>query len=223
MGLYQLNKTVLRITNNPTKLLQGITSNILDAPQNAFLDRFGKIVAIMDQLKINDDEILLIVASPYLQQLYTHLKPYIQLSETKIQSTQYVVYFDLDGTYTPKENEYTIKQKKGQLIVTKQKLEGSVSGDEFTLFRLKNNIPLHGIDYNNEMILNVSSDFVSFTKGCFLGQEVVARVHNLGKPPRKLTVKYEDEVDESLRKTMTSKCIDNENGKMRGFVFVRNN
>ena len=29
---------------------------------------------------------------------------------------------------------------------------------------------------------------ISFTKGCFLGREVVARLHNLGKPQRKLFI-----------------------------------
>jgi len=31
-------------------------------------------------------------------------------------------------------------------------------------------------------------DAVSFTKGCYLGQEVVARMHNIGKPQRRLFV-----------------------------------
>lgn len=31
-------------------------------------------------------------------------------------------------------------------------------------------------------------DAISFTKGCYLGQEVVARMHNLGKPQRRLFV-----------------------------------
>lgn len=32
----------------------------------------------------------------------------------------------------------------------------------------------------------LESDAISFTKGCYLGQEVVARMHNIGKPQRRL-------------------------------------
>lgn len=222
MKLFHLNKTVIRITNNPAKLLNGLTTNTLNASQTAFLDKFGKIVTTCDQLKINDDSLFLILESAFYEKLITHLQPYLLLTRTKIEKEKdFFVYFDLEESYVPKENEYAIRQKKGQLLLTKQELEASVSEQEFTLFRLKNNIPLQGIDYSNEMLLNVSYDFVSFTKGCFLGQEVVARVNNLGKPPKKLIVKYEDECSEKEKAAMTSKCVD-ENGKILGFVFVGN-
>ena len=192
MRIYKfIDKTVLLVTNNPDKLLNGITSNTLDAFQNAFLDRFGKIIATVDQVKISDDSLLLVVSSSCLQQLYTHLKSYIQLSRTKIQATKYSVYFDLDKEYNRGDNEYIIPQSKGQLVLTEKKIESTVSDDAFLAFRLENNIPLHGIDYTNEMILNVSPSFVSFTKGCYLGQEIVARVNYLGKPPKKLVADLE--------------------------------
>ena len=192
MRIYKfIDKTVLLVTNNPDKLLNGITSNTLDAFQNAFLDRFGKIIATVDQVKISDDSLLLVVSSPCLQQLYTHLKSYIQLTGTKIQATKYSAYFDLDNEYNRGDSEYIIPQSKGQLVLTEKKIESTVSDDAFLAFRLENNIPLHGVDYTNEMILNVSPTFVSFTKGCYLGQEIVARVNYLGKPPKKLVADLE--------------------------------
>ncbi|MEK6868241.1 MAG: tRNA-modifying protein YgfZ [Nanoarchaeota archaeon] len=192
MRIYKfIDKAVLLVTHNPDKLLNGITSNTIDASKNAFLDKFGKIIASVDQVKISEDSVLLLVSSSCLQQLYTHLKPYIQLSGTKVQATKYFVYFDLDSAYKIEGNEFSIPQSKGQLVLTEKKMENTVSDEEFLLFRLENNIPLHGVDYSNEMVLNVSSSFVSFTKGCYLGQEVVARVHHLGKPPKKLVADLE--------------------------------
>lgn len=222
MKLSKLHKTVLRIINNPSKLLLGITSNTLDAPQNAFLDKFGKIVAVFEQKKISENELLIVVEQKFLQRLYTHIKPFLTLSKAKVQSTPYHVYFDCDENYSLKKEEYALPQKKGQLILTEKELETTISEEEFTIFRLKNNIPLQGIDYDQEMALNVSEEFISFTKGCFLGQEVVARVHNLGKPPKRLFVKYENECNEKEKMIMTSKCIDSENGKVMGFIFVGN-
>ncbi|MFZ9751680.1 MAG: YgfZ/GcvT domain-containing protein, partial [Candidatus Nanopelagicales bacterium] len=39
---------------------------------------------------------------------------------------------------------------------------------------------------------------VHLSKGCYRGQETVARLHNLGKPPRRLTLLYLEAGDELL-------------------------
>jgi len=93
---------------------------------------------------------------------------------------------------------------------------------EFLLFRLRHNIPLHGIDYKDEMILNVGYDRVSLTKGCYLGQEFVSKVHSRAKPTWKLVVKSEDECSDEEKAKMTSKVADPSSGKTMGFVFVKN-
>jgi len=47
--------------------------------------------------------------------------------------------------------------------------------------------PLFGIDFDSANIPNeVTETMISFEKGCYVGQEIVARVHNLGKPSKKL-------------------------------------
>ena len=56
------------------------------------------------------------------------------------------------------------------------------------------------------MLLNVADEaWVSYTKGCYLGQEIVARVHFRSKPPKKLVVRSEGEADTAL---LTSKVKD---------------
>jgi folate-binding protein YgfZ len=97
-----------------------------------------------------------------------------------------------------------------------------VSEEEFRLFRLQNDLPLQELDYQQEMLLNVGQDLVSFTKGCFLGQEVLARVHHKSKPPYKLVVRKESELPEDLKSKMTSKTKDPKTGDILGFVFVKN-
>ena len=99
-----------------------------------------------------------------------------------------------------------------------------ISDNEFTLFRLDHNMPLMGVDYQaDEFILNVNEhDYVSYTKGCFLGQEPVAKVHNRAKPSRKLVVAFEDECSPQEAAKMTSKAVDPQLGKAKGFVFISN-
>ena len=97
----------------------------------------------------------------------------------------------------------------------------SVSQEEFVLFRLEHNIPLMGVDYQaDEFILNINEyDYVSYTKGCFLGQEPVAKVHNRAHPSRKLIVQFEDQCSSEEAVRMTSKAIDAESGRLKGFIF----
>lgn len=222
MKLYKLHAAVLRIKNNPAGLLKGVTTNTTDASKTAFIDRFGKIIVTCHQLKLSEGESLLIIEQQFYNRLLKHLEPYLRLVNTTVHKEDYNVYFDLDGKYQEDREEFVLRQKTGKLLVTKKRLNNTVSDEEFTLFRIKNSIPVQGIDYDAEMILNISEEFVSFTKGCFLGQEVVARVHNLGKPPKKLVVKAEDECNEEEKAALTSRCFDQATGKTLGFVLVRN-
>ena len=55
--------------------------------------------------------------------------------------------------------------------------------------RIEAGTPLFHIDFNNESLpaeTGLLDTRVSFTKGCYLGQEIVARMHNLGGPKQRL-------------------------------------
>jgi folate-binding protein YgfZ len=205
MRLFQTHKKVLSVKNNAAKFLNGLTSNSLDQPHNAFLNINGRIIATFDQVKISDDEFLLAVEAAYVKPIEEHVDRYARLSKTVISVRNDLVYFELDGDYMADEKEVLIPQKKGRLILTSEKLPATVSEDDFTVFRIKNDIPLLGVDYKEELLLNVSeTDFASFTKGCYLGQEPISKVHNRSKPTWKLVVK------------------DFVTGKTFGFVFIKN-
>ena len=223
MRLYQTHKKVLSVQNNSEKFLNGLTSNSLDQPRNAFLDIHGRIIATFDQVKIGNDEFLLALEEAYVEPLLEHVDRYARLSKTNFVVSPRGVYFELDGDCRTDADEALISQKKGNLVLTNEKLPASVREDEFTLFRLKNNIPLLGADYKNEMLLNVSeTEFVSFTKGCYLGQEPISKVHNRSKPTWKLVVKFEDECSDEEKMKMTSRAADPVTGRVTGFVFVKN-
>jgi folate-binding protein YgfZ len=184
MSLYALDYVILRFTGDVKALLTGITSNTLDASQNAFLDRFGKIVAVIWQ-SWDKEDFLVVVGKDFVERMKKHMEPYLRLTGAVMTKTDMRVYWDLDGDY---QAEYIITAKKGNIVLSHKEIEATVSKDAFLAFRLSESIPLQGIDYDQEMALNVSEEFISFTKGCYLGQEVIARVKNLSKPPKKLVV-----------------------------------
>jgi len=223
MKIYKTNKSVLSFKNNSEKFLSGLTSNTLDAPNNAFLTIHGRIVATFDQLQIGEDEFFILVEEPFVDDVLQHIDRYAKLSGVKVQKRDERVYYDLSGEFSVKEEGRVIPQRRGKLIVTNRTLDSNVSQEEYTLFRLQNNLPVHGIDYKDEMLLNVSTEeFVSFTKGCFLGQEPISKVYNRSKPSWKLVVKNEDECTQEEKKKLTSKSKNPETKKVMGFVFIKN-
>jgi folate-binding protein YgfZ len=200
----------------------------LISQKNAFLDKQGRVVATVDQFKINDQAVLLVIASVAEQPLRDHLKNFLLFSDAKITDADLRVYFDLDGDYSlqkedsSQDKDYTINQSMGRLLLTRRDLPNSVNVEQFTNFRLDHNIALQGIDYHNEMLLNINdNDYVSYTKGCYLGQEIIARVHYKSRPPKKLIAVYADEMDAEVVGTMTS-VITESSGRKRGLAFVSN-
>ena len=223
MKLYSLSKVILSFQNNPGSFLNGLASNTIDKPQNAFLNIHGRVIAAFEQLRLNDDEVVVVVEKPFVDEVLSHLERYAKLSGVKIQVLDEKVYFDLDSNVPLAEGDKVITHKKGRLLITKQPLSTNISDEAFKLFRLKNNIPLHGVDFKDEMVLNINeTDLISFTKGCFLGQEPVSKVHSRSKPSRVLVVKFEDECTSEEAAKMTSKTLDPVTKRTLGFVFVSN-
>lgn len=223
MKLYKTNKSVLQFQNNATQFLNGLTSNDMDKPNNAFLNVHGKIVATFDQIKIDENRVLVIMEQSFVDQALQHIDKYVKLSGIKVETLDHNVYFDLDGNGVLQEGDWAIPQNQGKLIITKHDLDANVSDEEFTVFRLNHHIPLLGKDYHDELLLNVSvEDFVSFTKGCYLGQEPISKVYNRSKPTWKLVVKNEQDCNEEEKRKMTSKTLDPKTGQTLGYVFVRN-
>ncbi len=96
MRLYKLNDTILSIKGNASGFLNGITSNTLDAPLNAFLNQHGRIIATFRQQRISDDEFLMSVPSIAVDNLLKHLERYARLSNVKMEAVNQNVFMDLD-------------------------------------------------------------------------------------------------------------------------------
>src|SRR3989338_1662523 len=57
-----------------------------------------------------------------------------------------------------------------------------INNETYNILRAEAKIPLYGIDFNQNNILpEVTEKAVSYEKGCFVGQEIVARVKNIAK------------------------------------------
>ena len=84
------------------------------------------------------------------------------------------------------------------LLAAGARLAGS---DAFDALRVEAHRPRFGIDSDHRTIPNELEwlhTAVHLDKGCYRGQETVARVHNLGRPPRRLVLLHLDGVSEEL-------------------------
>lgn len=187
MPLYHYtNKQVLRLGPKAAEFLKQYTTNVPQAPRTAFIDLKGKIVAVADQKLLDANQALIVIGKPFVDRLKKHLKSYLFLTETGLTEESWSVYHDLEGEASC-SGDVVIPQKKGQLILSKKEKSATVSESEFRQFRLENNLPIQGVDFDEELLLNVGDEeFVSYDKGCYLGQEIIARVHYKGKPPKRL-------------------------------------
>ncbi len=78
---------------------------------------------------------------------------------------------------------------------------GPAGLDAYEALRVEARRPRLGVDSDHRTIPNELewlSTAVHLDKGCYRGQETVARVHNLGRPPRRLVLLHLDGISEDL-------------------------
>ena len=111
----------------------------------------------------------------------------------------------------------------------------TINNEAYNILRIEAGIPLFGIDFDaNNILPEVSERAVSYEKGCYVGQEIVARVRNIAKGvTSKKLVFLEIEGSEIPQKNdkimkgnneagfVTSAAFSPKFGKVIAFGFVR--
>jgi len=222
MGAFKVLPKVCYSLFPAKRLLEGITSNDLKGNKNAFLDRFGKLIILFDQ-KIIDDTAYIVFEDKYETRFFDHLLPYVKLTKAKVEKMKGKVIHVIEGD----EGEIRFPQNIGYITLADRTKGKELSEDEYEMIRIEDNIPLQGKDFDNEMFLDTGIDAVSYTKGCYLGQEVMSRIHNTGKPGRKIVrIAYEKipekvTCDKEIIGKITSKCFSKKHRQFLVFAMIR--
>lgn len=90
--------------------------------------------------------------------------------------------------YCGQEQYQTLQDKLAPIL--KQHGVKKLSNDELLLERIEAGLPQFATDFNSENLiieLGLEDKAISYTKGCFQGQEVLARVKGHGSPSKQLT------------------------------------
>lgn len=82
-------------------------------------------------------------------------------------------------------DEKTIQDLEAELIALGL---SELTSTDMTNLRIEAGLPLSGVDFNDNLIIELSMEdrAISYSKGCFAGQEVLARVKSHGSPSRQL-------------------------------------
>lgn len=90
----------------------------------------------------------------------------------------------------------------GDVSLLKEQLTNAgaqvVSPETFEVLRIEAGIPRHGVDMDetNVVLETNLDDAISYTKGCYLGQEIIVRIKHRGHVAKKLTgMKFDNPVE----------------------------
>jgi aminomethyltransferase len=97
-----------------------------------------------------------------------------------------------------------------------------ISHETYEILRIENGLPLYGVDMDETtVVLETGLDeAVSFKKGCYIGQEIIARIHFRGHVAKKLTGLIFDEPDAAVNPNDEIKSSEGKNaGRITSVTF----
>ncbi len=142
----------------------------------------------------------------------------LQSSKFKVQSSNIIVFESKTGKdfFVSKDAaEEFIKELKSQNAV-------EIADELYEVLRIENGIPLYGVDMDETtVVLETGLDeAVSFNKGCYIGQEIIARIHFRGHVAKKLTGLIFDEENAEVKPGDEIKSVEGKNaGKITSVTY----
>jgi len=199
------NRSLLKLSGAGTQtFLQGQLSNNINTLEqstvqlNAYCQHQGKIITLFLLMKQGDDYYLSF-PSDLKDIVVQKLTMFKMMSDVNIEdlSDQIIQLGVVDQVF---EGAFTLNNQQSVAFV--ESVDGIQLSDEseWEMACIDNNIPEVVLSTSEVFVpqmlnLDIDETGVSFTKGCYPGQEVVARLHYLGKAKRRM---YQFECSEEL-------------------------
>ena len=167
----------------------------------AFCNPKGRVLADIRAVMISDELILLRGRLPVMHQLAEHLKPFLMFARAQLEQTDWqIVACQSTETAELATIEYDQDQLTSVLLPASDgyqeqwaarqvQLEGNGARDlawcELSAARARVETQTIGQYLPQDLNFDLN-ETVNFTKGCYTGQEIVARLHYRGTPKRRL-------------------------------------
>jgi len=190
------NRALLKLSGGDTQtFLQGQLSNDIDGLEegevqlNAYCQHQGKIIALLWVMK-RDDDFYLSFPSDLAEIITKRLTMFKMMSAVEITdvSTDIVQLGVIDEGF-----DGAFKLNDQQSVALVENVDGVEldNESEWALACIANNVAEVELKTSEKFVpqllnLDIDEVGVNFTKGCYPGQEVVARLHYLGKSKRRM-------------------------------------
>ena len=187
---------------------------------NAYCQHQGKILALFWVIRAGDD-FLLSFPLDLLDSIKARLQMFVLMSDVTITDVteQYVQIGVIDESL---KNSYVINEHLSLILTNSKKLSKFkfISHDYWDKACIDSFLPEISIASTETFVpqmlnLDINEIGVNFSKGCFPGQEVVARLHYLGKAKRRLFV-FKSDSPLSIGDTLH--CAESKSAKASGSV-----
>jgi len=210
MILYLNNRSLIKITGEDSELfLQSQLTNDIKNIQdkkiqiNAYCQHQGKVIAIIWVFKKEGDFYLSIPAE-VKDIVLSKLNMFKLMSKVVIEDSSESLY--QYGLINEKNEKSFQLSSNLALLISRKTLKTHDDDSLWEIACINENLPEVYLNMSEKHIpqalnLDINQIGVSFTKGCYPGQEVVARMHYLGQPKRRLfrfTSKFEVFIGDTL-------------------------
>jgi len=198
MFVHLKNRSLLRVSGSDAKtFLQGQLSNdinkidTLSIQLNAYCQHQGKILALFWVTK-NEDSFFLSFPSELLETIKSRLQMFVIMSDVYIEDVtkDYIQVGSIGETH---QKALVINDKLSIIIIDKQDINkfNMESIEHWNMACIDSSLPEIFSITSEKLVpqmlnLDINEFGVNFSKGCYPGQEVVARLHYLGSAKRRL-------------------------------------
>ena len=205
---------------------------------SSLLNPQGKIISHHFLIKLDKNCFYLLCSKSVLDDVKGHLEKHIIMEDADLEICENFKAFHLKNTDPSSElildmgihqiepdkvytHEQYLLMTMGMLglgssiLITKDgslpNLGLEMDDETFKAFRMEAGFPIMDLDYDQKTLLpetGLQLHCVSYTKGCFTGQEIVARVKYRGNVNRYLSALLSDEIPSALAQDDTLSTID---------------
>ena len=219
------NRSLLKVSGSDAEsfLQAQLSNNINELDRssiqlNAYCQHQGKLLALFWVMRSNDD-FLLSFPLDLLEIIKSRLQMFVIMSDVTIDdvSDDYLQIGVIDEN---QNNAFTINNKLSLIITRPNEIEkySMSSKDTWDKACIDSSLPEIYLLTSEKMVpqmlnLDIDEIGVNFSKGCFPGQEVVARLHYLGVAKRRL---FAFESDSEINVGDALFCSTSKSAKARG-------
>ena len=151
----------------------------------------------------------------FVEDLSDNYRFFSLFGENQIPETEELIIFQNDY-FVPKDAAESFKidlQKDGAV---------EISDELYEVLRVERGLPLYGVDMDETTIVPELDlpDLISYNKGCYIGQEIIARIHFRGHVAKKLTGLIFEDATAEIKPNDEIKSLEGKSaGKITSVIF----